>query len=88
AFARADQKPEQVRAGLAIVREIARRETGEEAYLVQLMGALALYHGRIIEMATGEGKTLTGSIAAALIAWKRRRLHVLTVNDYLASRDA
>jgi preprotein translocase subunit SecA len=87
-FVRASQTPEQVRRGLSVIREVARRETGEEAYVVQLMGALALYNGRIIEMATGEGKTLTGSIAATLIAWKRRHLHVLTVNDYLASRDA
>ncbi len=87
-FVRARQSEEDVRRGLAVVREVARRETGEEAYLVQLMGALALYNGRIIEMATGEGKTLTGSIAASLIAWKRRHLHVLTVNDYLAARDA
>ncbi|MBL8963673.1 MAG: hypothetical protein KF787_05695 [Phycisphaeraceae bacterium] len=87
-FARGSQAEEQVRTGLAVVREVARRETGEEAYLVQVMGALALYHGRIIEMATGEGKTLTGSLAATLIAWKRRHLHVFTVNDYLASRDA
>jgi preprotein translocase subunit SecA len=70
------------------VREIARRVTDEEAFPVQIMGALALYHGRIIEMLTGEGKTLTGSLAAPLIAWQRRHLHVFTVNDYLASRDA
>ena len=54
----------------------------------RLMGALGLYHGRIIEMLTGEGKTLTGSIAAPLIAWQHRHVHVLTVNDYLAARDA
>ncbi|MCC6427750.1 MAG: hypothetical protein IT435_13135 [Phycisphaerales bacterium] len=88
AFVRATQTEDQIRQGLAVVREVARRETGEEAYVVQLMGAMALYHGRIIEMATGEGKTLTGSIAATLIAWKRKHLHVLTVNDYLAARDA
>lgn len=77
-----------VRRALACVREVARRITGEEAYVVQLMGALGLYHGRVIEMLTGEGKTLTGSLAAVLIAWQRKRLHVFTVNDYLASRDA
>ncbi|MDP1662009.1 MAG: hypothetical protein Q8L55_08850, partial [Phycisphaerales bacterium] len=79
---------ELVRRALAVIREIARRETGEEAYIVQLMGALAMYHGAVVEMLTGEGKTLTGSVAAPLIAWRRRRLHVFTVNDYLASRDA
>lgn len=77
-----------VREGLALVREVARRDTGEEAFVVQLMGALALYHGRVIEMLTGEGKTLTGSIVAPLLAWRHRSLHILTVNDYLASRDA
>ncbi|MGH7133185.1 MAG: hypothetical protein ACREJO_14725 [Phycisphaerales bacterium] len=87
-FIRGHADDETVRRGFALVREIARRDTGQEAYLVQLIGALALYHGRIIEMLTGEGKTLTGSIVAPLIAWRRRHLHVLTVNDYLASRDA
>lgn len=79
---------ELVRRALAVIREVARRETGESAYIVQLMGALAMYHGAVVEMLTGEGKTLTGSVAAPLIAWRRRRLHVFTVNDYLASRDA
>ena len=87
-FVRRRQQPADVERALALVRELARRETGEEAYEVQLLGALALYHGRVIEMLTGEGKTLTGSIAAPLIAWQRRYLHVLTVNDYLAQRDA
>ncbi len=87
-FVRGRHSAELVRRGLAIVREVARRLTGEEAYPVQLMGALALYHGRIVQMLTGEGKTLTGSIAAPLIAWHRRHLHVFTVNDYLARRDA
>ncbi|MFZ2874335.1 MAG: hypothetical protein WAZ94_07615 [Phycisphaerales bacterium] len=87
-FVRSRQDDAIVRRGLAAVREVARRVTGEEAYEVQLMGALALYHGRVVEMLTGEGKTLTGSLAAPLIAWSRRRLHVFTVNDYLAARDA
>lgn len=88
AFARGQSATELVRSGLAMVREIARRTTGEEPFHVQLVGALALYHGHIIEMFTGEGKTLTGAVAASLIAWRRRRLHVFTVNDYLAARDA
>jgi preprotein translocase subunit SecA len=79
---------ELVRKALGVIREVARRATGESAYIVQLMGALALYHGAVVEMLTGEGKTLTGSVAAPLIAWRRRRLHVFTVNDYLAARDA
>jgi len=73
---------------LALTREVARRLTGEEAFLVQLMGALALASGAIIEMLTGEGKTLTGSLAAPLLAWRHKHLHVFTVNDYLAGRDA
>ncbi len=87
-FVRRDLSAEVIRRGLALTREVARRETGEEAYPVQLMGALGLYHGRIVEMLTGEGKTLTGSIAAPLLAWRHRSLHVFTVNDYLARRDA
>jgi len=87
-FLRGRQTPEHVDNALAMVRDLARRETGEEPFPVQIMAALSLYHGRIVEMLTGEGKTLTGSLAAPLIAWRRRRLHVLTVNDYLAQRDA
>jgi preprotein translocase subunit SecA len=88
AFVRGRHDPELVRRGFALVREVARRQTGEEPFLVQLMAALALYHGRIVEMLTGEGKTLTGSVAAALLAWRHKHLHVFTVNDYLARRDA
>jgi len=87
-FVRARQTEEDVRRALAAVREVGRRQTGEEAFVVQLMGALAMYHGRVVEMLTGEGKTLTGSIAAPMIAWRHRRVHVFTVNDYLAARDA
>ena len=87
-FVRGRQDEAAVRRALALTREVARRETGEEAFVVQLMGALALYHGRIIEMLTGEGKTLTGSIAAPMLAWQHKHLHILTVNDYLARRDA
>ncbi len=87
-FLRGRQDEAALRRAVAAVREVARRETGEEAYIVQLMGAMALYHGRIIEMLTGEGKTLTGSLAAPLLAWRHRHLHIFTVNDYLATRDA
>jgi len=87
-FMRGRQDDEALRRALAAVREVGRRATGEEAYVVQLLGALSLYHARIIEMLTGEGKTLTGSLAAPLIAWRHKRLHIFTVNDYLASRDA
>jgi preprotein translocase subunit SecA len=87
-FVRAKVDDTSLRRAMALVREVARRETGEEPFLVQLMGAMALARGHIIEMLTGEGKTLTGSIAAPLLAWRHRQLHVLTVNDYLARRDA
>jgi preprotein translocase subunit SecA len=87
-FVKGRQDDDAVVRGLAAVREVARRETSEEPFQVQLMGALAMYYGRIVEMLTGEGKTLTGSIAAPLLAWHHRRLHVFTVNDYLATRDA
>lgn len=88
AFVRGRAGHEQLLRAMAVVREVASRATGEEAYVVQLAGALALVHGRIAEMVTGEGKTLTGSLAAPLIAWRHRHLHVFTVNDYLAERDA
>lgn len=87
-FVRGREDEECVRRGFAVVREVARRETGEEAYIVQLMGAMALYHGRIVEMVTGEGKTLTGSLVAPILAWKHKYVHIYTVNDYLAQRDA
>ncbi len=87
-FVRGRDGPEDLRRALAAIREAARRETGEEAYIVQLMGALALYHGCLVQMLTGEGKTLTGSLAAPLMAWRHKHLHVFTVNDYLAKRDA
>lgn len=88
AFVRGRVDHEQVLGAMAAVREVASRATGEEAYPVQIAGALALVHGRIAEMVTGEGKTLTGSLAAPLLAWRHRHLHVFTVNDYLAERDA
>lgn len=87
-FVRGRADDDLVRRAFACVREVARRETGEEAYIVQLMGAVALYRGRIVEMVTGEGKTLTGSIAAVPLAWRHKHVHVFTVNDYLAARDA
>jgi preprotein translocase subunit SecA len=87
-FVRGRQTDEAVRRALAVVREVARRATNEEAFLVQIMGAMALYHGNIVEMRTGEGKTLTGSLVCPLLAWQRRHVIVFTVNDYLAARDA
>ena len=73
---------------LAVVGEAAFRTLGMRPYPVQLMGALALHHGWLAEMATGEGKTLTAALAAVLAAWSGRPCHVVTSNDYLAERDA
>ncbi len=73
---------------LPVVAEMARRHLRMKPYPVQIMGALGLAHGRLVEMATGEGKTLTIGLAAALMAWRGRPLHVVTANDYLAQRDA
>lgn len=87
-FARRNHKTEHIRQGMAAIREVAYRETGEKPFQVQVMGALGLFHGQIVEMVTGEGKTLTASVACALLGWLRRPIHVITVNDYLAQRDA
>ena len=74
--------------GMALIREGALRATGMRPLLVQIMGALAMCEGYISEMATGEGKTLTASLAATLWAWGGRPVHIITVNDYLVARDA
>lgn len=73
---------------LALVAELSQRTLGMRPYEVQLMGALALHHGWLAEMATGEGKTLTVALAAVLAAWSGRPCHVVTANEYLAQRDA
>lgn len=73
---------------LAIAREAAERTTGLRPFDVQLLGALRMLAGDVIEMATGEGKTLSGAIAAAGYALAGRHVHVVTINDYLARRDA
>jgi preprotein translocase subunit SecA len=73
----------------AIGREAARRALGERPFDVQLLGAMALLHGHVAEMATGEGKTLTAAVAAyGHVRLGHGPVHVLTVNDYLARRDA
>jgi preprotein translocase subunit SecA len=72
----------------ALAREAARRALGERPYDVQLVGTLALLSGHVAEMATGEGKTLAGALAAAGYALRGHRVHVMSVNDYLARRDA
>ena len=71
----------------AVVREAARRVLGERHYDVQLIGGIVLHQGRIAEMKTGEGKTLTSTAPVYLNALLGKGVHVVTVNDYLASRD-
>ncbi len=73
---------------LAIAREAADRTTDLRPFDVQLLGALRMMAGDVVEMATGEGKTLAGAIAAAGYALAGRHVHVISVNDYLARRDA
>ncbi len=72
----------------AVVREAARRTLGMRHFDVQLIGGMVLHDGKIAEMRTGEGKTLTATLAVYLNALTGRGVHVVTVNDYLASRDA
>ena len=72
----------------ATVREAAKRVLGMEHYRVQLIGGMILHQGRIAEMKTGEGKTLVSTLPAYLNALDGKGVHVVTVNDYLASRDA
>ncbi|MEZ5955358.1 MAG: preprotein translocase subunit SecA [Hyphomonas sp.] len=72
----------------AVTREAARRATGMRHFDVQLMGGMILHSGAIAEMRTGEGKTLVATLAAYLNALEGKGVHVVTVNDYLARRDA
>ncbi len=71
----------------AVVREAAKRVLGERHYDVQLIGGIVLHEGKIAEMKTGEGKTLTSTAPVYLNALPGKGVHVVTVNDYLASRD-
>jgi preprotein translocase subunit SecA len=72
----------------AVVREAARRNVDMRHFDVQLIGGNVLYEGKIAEMATGEGKTLVATLAAYLVHLTGRKVHIVTVNDYLAKRDA
>jgi preprotein translocase subunit SecA len=80
-----DEELEEV---FALVREASKRTLGMRHFDVQLMGGVVLHEGRIAEMRTGEGKTLVATLAVALNALTGRGVHVVTVNDYLARRDA
>ena len=72
----------------AVVREAAKRTIGMRHYRVQLIGGVILHQGRITEMRTGEGKTLVSTLPAYLNALEGKGVHIVTVNDYLAKRDA
>ena len=72
----------------ATAREAAHRVIGEKPYYVQIIGGLAIHYGNIAEMKTGEGKTLTSTMPAYLNALSGEGVHIITVNEYLAGRDA
>ena len=72
----------------AIVREASKRELGMRHFDVQLIGGMVLHYGKIAEMRTGEGKTLVATLPSYLNAISGKGVHIITVNDYLASRDA
>ncbi|MEP7064359.1 MAG: preprotein translocase subunit SecA, partial [Betaproteobacteria bacterium] len=72
----------------AVVREAGKRTLNMRHFDVQLIGGMALHHGKIAEMRTGEGKTLVATLPAYLNALSGKGVHVVTVNDYLAQRDA
>lgn len=78
----------QVGEGFALVREAAKRELGVRLYDVQLVGGYVLHQGSIAEMKTGEGKTFVAMLPSFLSAMKGESVHIVTVNDYLADRDA
>ena len=71
----------------AVCREASKRVLGQRHYHVQILGGIALHQGRICQMATGEGKTLTETLPAYLNALTRQGVHIITVNEYLAQRD-
>ena len=72
----------------ALVREASRRTRNERHFDVQLIGGITLHESKIAEMRTGEGKTLTITLAAYLNALQEKGVHIVTVNDYLAKRDS
>ena len=80
--------PSELERAFALVREVSFRQIMERPFQVQIAGALALEHGCIAEMATGEGKTLSAVMAVTVAGWRGKGCHVITVNDYLARRDA
>ena len=87
-YAKGETLDELLVEAFATAREAARRTIGEYPYRVQIMGAVAMHDGDIAEMRTGEGKTLTSTMCIYLNALAGKGVHVVTVNDYLAGRDA
>lgn len=87
-FRRGRESAADVVRGFALVRELGFRAIGLRAYPTQVAAALAMHDGCIAEVATGEGKTLIATMPAAVAGWAGRGCHVMTVNDYLAQRDA
>ncbi|MEN9353429.1 MAG: hypothetical protein RL318_754 [Fibrobacterota bacterium] len=85
---RGEQSREALPKAMALIQESVQRTLGYRPYVVQLAGVLALQEGFIAEMSTGEGKTVTIAMAAVLRGWSGHPTHVITANDYLASRDA
>ncbi len=82
------EEPADIDRALALVRELSRRVLGLEPYREQVAAALAMVEGCLVELATGEGKTLVATMPAVIAGWRGRGCHVMTVNDYLAKRDA
>ena len=88
-IAKSDQNNEKILPeAFALVREASKRTIGQRHYDVQLMGGIVLHQGKIAEMKTGEGKTLVATLSAFLNALAGHSVHIITVNDYLAKRDA
>ncbi|MEM9418494.1 MAG: hypothetical protein AAGA25_05480 [Planctomycetota bacterium] len=87
-FRRGRETAADVTRGFALIRESAYRAIGLKAYPTQVAAALAMHGGCIAEVATGEGKTLIATLPATVAGWSGRGVHVITVNDYLAQRDA
>ncbi len=82
-----EQDADLIRA-MALIREMAHHIRKEKPYATQVAGALGILQNCIVEMATGEGKTLTAALAAVVAGWRGKGCHVVTSNDYLATRDA
>src|SRR5215470_18095815 len=87
-LAKGDEPDDLLVEAFAVCREAARRMVGMRHFDVQLIGGMVLHSGTIAEMATGEGKTLVATLPAYLNALPGRGVHIVTVNDYLAKRDA